>query len=316
MPRATSTTSAFTLGPALLFCPGIRPDRFGKAAARADAVIVDLEDTVVPVDKAEARAVVVAALTGGGAEGDAPVPALDPASTVIRINTVSPQEREADLLALADTPVRHVMVPKAADVELLDEVADTLPEVSLIPQIESPSGVLEAARIARHPGVEALFWGTEDMIAELGGTTSRTPDGAYREVIRHVRNSVLIAAGAAGVPAIDSIHTNFKDIKRLAVEAEDACASGFIAKACIHPQQVEPVRRAYTPMPAEVEWSKSLLAIFRKEAGVDADGAPATDPHDVGAFTFRGEMIDAPVVVQAQRIMARYDATRVRQPGE
>lgn len=312
MPRTAAVQAPFPFGPALLFCPGTRPDRFGKAAERSDAVIVDLEDSVNPAEKAEARAAVVTALTGG----DATVPSLDPATTMVRVNTVSPAESDADLAALADTPVRHVVAPKADDVDLLEQIAAALPQVALVPQIERPAGVLNALRIASHPAVEALFWGTEDMIAGLGGTTSRKPDGAYREVIRHIRHSVLVAAGAAGVPAVDSIHTSVKDMKRLAVEAEDACASGFIAKACIHPNQVGPVRRAYTPAAEAVEWAKALLAAFRQEAGTHDDGAPVTEAHAVGAFTFRGEMIDAPVVLQAHRIMSRYDATRVHQPGE
>ncbi|GAA1174831.1 HpcH/HpaI aldolase/citrate lyase family protein [Nesterenkonia xinjiangensis] len=312
MPRTATAQPPFPLGPALLFCPGSRPDRFGKAADRADAVIVDLEDAVTPAEKAAARAAVVAALTGGT---DA-VPALDPALTMVRINSRAPQDRDADLAALVETPVRHVVAPKADDVDLLDRIAATLPEVGIIPQIEGPVGVLNALRIASHPAVEALFWGPEDMIAGLGGTTSRKPDGTYREVIRHIRHSVLVAAGAAGVPAVDAIHTDFRDTKRVAVEAEDACASGFIAKACIHPNQVEPVRRAYTPAAEAVEWAKALLAVFRHQAGAHDDGTPVTEPHAVGAFTFRGEMVDAAVVLQARRIMSRYDATRVRQPGE
>lgn len=304
MPRPDAPVSSFTLGPALLFCPGSRPDRFGKAAERSDAVIVDLEDAVTTAEKPAARAAVVTAITGG----DDDVPALDPALTVVRLNGVSFGELDADLAALEGSPVRHVVVAKAEDLGVLDHVAAALPDARLIPQVESPIGVLNAPGLASHPAVEALFWGTEDMIAGLGGTTARTADGAYRSVIRHIRHSVLIAAGAAGVPALDAINTGIRDLPRLAAEAEDACASGFVAKACIHPQQVETVRRAYMPDAGEAEWAKALLVALRQEAGADAD------PLSVGAFSFRGQMVDAPVMLQAQRIMARYDATRVHRP--
>ncbi|GAB3193016.1 HpcH/HpaI aldolase/citrate lyase family protein [Nesterenkonia suensis] len=319
MPPQDVAAPRFPRGPAPLFCPGNRPDRFGKAAERADAAILDLEDTVTAAEKAQARVDVVTALTGG----DDDVPALDPAATAVRVNSISAQELDADLIALEGVPVRHVIAPKADDVVLLDHIAAALPGAGLIPQIERPLGVLNASALASHPAVEALFWGPEDMIAGLGGTTARTADGALREAIQHTRHSVLVAAGAVGIPAIDAIHTSITDLSPLAAEAEDACASGFVAKACIHPHQVETVQRAYTPVVEEVEWAKALLVAFRHEIeaadGADtADGAdpyPVAGPLAVGAFTFRGQMVDAPVVLQAQRIMARYDATRVHQPG-
>lgn len=311
-PSPSLDPAAFMLGPALLFCPGDRPDRFVKATGRADGVIVDLEDAVVPERKAEARQNIVQSLNWEE-------PGLDPARTLVRVNSpaLSGPEGElsedclADLEALEGTELKHIVIPKCEDAACLDAVARRLPHAWLIPQIETPGGVLRAEELARHPAAIALFWGTEDLIAGLGGTTSRRADGALRDVIRHSRERILLAAGASGVPAIDTIHTSIRDAQRLAAEAENACASGFIAKACIHPHQVEPVRTAYTPDASAVEWAKALLVEFQQQAGVDATASRIADPRAVGTFGFRGEMVDAPVVLQAQRVLYRYDATRV-----
>lgn len=302
-PSGAQQGSRLTLGPALLFCPGSRPDRFSKAAERSDAVIVDLEDAVVPGEKEQARHHLVQALNWEE-------PGLDAATTLVRVNTASSGELDADLDALAGTELRCVVVPKCESVEELDAVAERLPGVGVIPQIETPRGVLEAERLARHEAVVALFWGTEDLIAGLGGVTARRPDGTLRGVIGHIRHTVLLTAAACGIPAIDTICGSLTDSKRVAVESEDAAAEGFIAKACVHPDQVAAVRRAYTPEDAEVEWAKALIAAFEQEAGLAMDAGRHAEPTAVGAFSFRNQMIDAPVVLQAQRVLSRYDATR------
>lgn len=313
IPRPSSrpeggASGAFTLGPALLFCPGSRPDRFPKAAERADAVIADLEDAVGPGQKDQARQNVVHALNGEE-------PGLDPATTVVRVNTASSGERmlrehRADLDALAGTELRYVVLPKCEDPEELETVAQRLPGVGIIPQIETPRGVLNAAALAGHGSVAALFWGTEDLIAGLGGATARRPDGSFRGVIGHIRHTVLLTAAACGIPAIDTICGSLSDTRRLADESEDAVAEGFTAKACVHPDQVDTVRRAYAPEDADVEWAKALIAVFEQEAGLNAGSGRETAPTAAGAFSFRGEMVDAPVVLHAQRILLRDAAAR------
>lgn len=292
--------AAFTLGPALLFCPADRPERFAKAAARADAVILDLEDAVLPEHKAQARENLTQTLNW---EDE-----LAPEATVVRINGAESGEQPADLDAVAGTEIRWVIVPKAESPQELDEVAARLPGVGLIPQVETPRGVLEAAGLAAHPAVVALFWGTEDLIAGLGGAGARSADGTYLPVVRHARNQLLLTAGAYGIPAIDTIFTSLKDVARLGREAADAAAEGFIAKACIHPQQVPTVRDAYAPEPAQAEWAKALLVEFAVHAGIPADEAATADPARSGAFRFRSDMVDAPVVAQAQRIIQRHEA--------
>jgi citrate lyase subunit beta/citryl-CoA lyase len=280
-----SHDGGFGLGPALLFCPGDRPDRFAKAADRADAVILDLEDAVAAVSKDTARRAVVEASA-----------TLDPVRTVVRVNAVGTPEHALDVAALADTRLRTVMVAKAGPELLgsLPALATTLPGVRVLALCETAAGVLAAPELARRPEVVALMWGAEDLVASLGGTSSRRPDGAYRDVARHARSAVLLAAGAAGKAAVDAVHVDVGDLDGLRVEAEDAAASGFAATACIHPSHVPVIRAAYAPTPEQVTAARALL---------DAAAANPAGPDAV--FTHDGRMVDGPVLRHAEAVLRR-----------
>ncbi|MFC8923744.1 HpcH/HpaI aldolase/citrate lyase family protein [Cellulosimicrobium sp. NPDC057127] len=279
----TSGRAPFDLGPALLFCPGDRPDRFAKAADRADAVILDLEDAVAPAAKAAARRAVVEASA-----------TLDPDRTVVRVNAVGTPEHALDVAALADTRLRTVMVPKAGLDLLTSALTATLPGVRVIALCETAAGVLAAPELARRDEVVALMWGAEDLVASLGGTSSRHPDGTYRDVARHARASVLIAAGAAGKAAVDAVHVDIADLDGLRSEAQDAAASGFTATACIHPSHVTVIREAYAPTPDEVDDARALL-----------DAAAANPGGPDAVFTLDGRMVDAPVLRHAESVLRR-----------
>ena len=261
------------MGPALLFCPADRPDRFAKAADRADAVILDLEDAVAPEHKVTARD----ALTSSS---------LDPERTIVRLNAFDSGLFADDLVALAHTPYRTVMVAKAESAEQLSG----LDRFSVIALCETAAGVLAAPSIAALPQVVALMWGAEDLVASLGGTSSRFADGSYRDVARHARSSVLLAAGAYGKAAIDAVHVDVNDLAGLDAEARDAAASGFAASAVIHPSQVETVRTAFHPSEAELDWARRVIA------GAASNG---------GVFRLDGRMIDGPVVRHAERVVGR-----------
>ena len=262
------------LGPAILFCPADRPDRFAKAADAADAVILDLEDAVAPDAKDAARAAVAAAT-------------LDPARTVVRVNPAGTADHDADLAALAGTGFRAVMLAKTEDPSQCDALhAQGYRVVALC---ETAAGVEAAGAIARHPAVDALMWGAEDLVASLSGTASRFPDGRYRDVARYARARVLIAAGAAGVAAWDAVHLDIDDLDGLRAEAEDAAASGFAASVSIHPRQVAVIREAYAPTAAQLAQARALL-----------EAAAATP----GVFRFDGRMVDEPVLRQARRVLA------------
>ena len=259
------------MGPALLFCPADRPDRFAKAAERADAVILDLEDAVAPSDKPAARAAVARS-------------ALDPLRTIVRVNAAGSGELEADLAALAATGYRTVMLAKTSGA---DDVARCV-GYDVVALVETALGVHRVGEIAAADGVVALMWGAEDLTASLGGTSSRDGHGRYREVGRYARSAVLVAAGAHGRAAIDAVHLDIADVEGLAAEAADARASGYAATACIHPSQVAVVREAYRPTAAEVSWARDVLAA--------AEGV-------TGVFRWQGGMVDEPVLRQAERTL-------------
>ncbi|MEJ1921267.1 HpcH/HpaI aldolase/citrate lyase family protein [Microbacterium sp. KHB019] len=264
----------FDAGPALLFCPGDRPERFAKAAERADAVILDLEDAVSADAKADARAFVAAS-------------DLDPARVIVRVNAPDTADFVADLAMLAGSPFRTVMVAKTEDPAALDVFDATY---SVIALCETARGVSAADRIAAHDRVIALMWGAEDLVASLGGTSSRYSDGRYRDVARYARARVLMEAGAHGKAAIDAVHIDIDDAAGLAAEAVDAAASGFRATACIHPGQVATIREAYAPDAETLTWARDVLAAAEGERGV---------------FRFRGRMIDEPLLRHARSVAAR-----------
>jgi len=272
----------FLMGPALLFCPADRPERYQKAAERSDAVIVDLEDAVAPADKQRARGAILAQL---GATGD--VPELDPSRTIIRINPAGTEEFEKDLHCLKHTPYRHVMLAKAENAGQLK----ALEGYDVIALCETAAGIINAAAIAAEPNVVGLMWGAEDLLASLGGTSSRHDDGGYRAVALHARSAVLLAAGAFGKEAIDAVYVNIPDLEGLAAESRDAVASGFGSKACIHPSQVAIVRGAYAPAESDIAAAKELL-----EAAAAAGS---------GVFQFNGKMIDGPILRHAESTLRR-----------
>ena len=273
---------SFLMGPALLFCPADRPERYQKASERSDAVIVDLEDAVAPADKQRARGAILAQL---GSAGD--VPELDPSRTIIRVNPAGTEAFEKDMHCLKHTPYRHIMLAKAESAAQLRE----LEGYSVIALCETAAGIINAAAIAAEPNVVGLMWGAEDLLASLGGTSSRTDDGAYRAVALHARSAVLLAAGAFGKEAIDSVYVNIPDLAGLAAESRDAVASGFGSKACIHPNQVAVVREAYAPSAADVAAAKELL-----EAAAAAGS---------GVFQYKGKMIDGPILKHADATLRR-----------
>jgi citrate lyase subunit beta / citryl-CoA lyase len=272
----------FVMGPALLFCPADRPERYQKAAARADAVILDLEDAVAPADKQRARGAILAQV---GTTGDEPE--LDPSRTIIRVNPAGTEEFEKDLHCLAHTPYHTVMLAKAENPQQLEALAG----YQVIALCETALGVLNAPAIAAAPNVVALMWGAEDLLATLGGTSSRKDDGGYRAVALHARSSVLLAARAFGKEAVDAVYVNIPDLAGLAEEAADAVASGFSSKACIHPTQAAVVRGAYAPSEEDVAAAVALLQ------AASASGS--------GVFQHNGKMIDGPILKHAEAVIRR-----------
>jgi citrate lyase subunit beta/citryl-CoA lyase len=260
-------------GPTWLFCPADRPERYAKAAAAADVVILDLEDAVAPADKAAAREALLAT-------------PLDPERTVVRVNAATTPEHALDLAALADSAYRRIMLAKCESAEQVSALGG----YEIVALIESPLGLLQVDGVARAGNTVAVMWGAEDLVAGLGGSSTRRADGDYRDVARHLRSTTLVAAKAFGKLALDGVYLNFRDLDGLRAEAQDAVAVGFDAKVAIHPSQVAVIRETYTPDLEEVDWARRVLAEV---------------PNNRGVFAFEGRMVDGPVIAQAERILRR-----------
>ncbi|MGH3541621.1 MAG: HpcH/HpaI aldolase/citrate lyase family protein [Mycobacterium sp.] len=258
-------------GPAWLFCPADRPERFQKAAAAADIVILDLEDGVAAADRQVARDALV----------DVP---LDPTRTVVRVNPFGTADQQLDLQAVRHTPYDTVMLPKCEAAEHVSALAP----LDVVVLVESPMGALAITETVCVDNAVAVMWGAEDLFAVLGGTANRYPDGTYRDVARHVRSQSLLAARAHGRLALDSVFLDIKDLDGLRAEVDDAVAVGFDAKVAIHPSQLPVIRAGYAPSPDQVQWARHVLAAASDQRGV---------------FAFGGIMVDAPVLRRAERIV-------------
>lgn len=265
-------------GPALLFCPADRPDRYGKALAAADSVILDLEDAVGTASKDAAREAVLAS-------------PLDPERVILRVNGTHTPFHARDIETLRQTAYRTIMLPKAESRAQLEDVA-AAGDWDVVALVESALGMLRIEEIAAAPNVVALLWGAEDLMASMRGRSSRGPDGQYRDVARHARSSTLLAATAYGKLAVDAVYGNIPDLAGLAAEAEDAAASGFALKALIHPSHVPVVRAAFRPDERQVQWARRVLEAARA-GGVDGS-----------AVKLDGQMIDAPLLRQAEAVLA------------
>jgi citrate lyase subunit beta/citryl-CoA lyase len=274
-----------TRGPALLFCPGDRPERYEKAATLADSVIIDLEDAVAADAKVRAREALVASR-------------LSPDSTIVRLNPASTREFREDVAALHETLYRTVLLAKT---ETVDDVA-SLSDFEVIVLCESPRGVRNAEVLAGIENVVALTWGAEDLTAGLGGSSSRFPSGRYREFARYARSRILIAAASESKVAYDTVHLDIADVAGLGGEAEDAAASGFAGAMCIHPSQVEVIRAAFRSSDTSLAWAIEVLA--------------AADASEKGVFSHNGSMVDEPVLRQARRIIeSRTDVSNAGKEG-
>jgi citrate lyase subunit beta/citryl-CoA lyase len=278
--KPNNKTTWIPPGPALLFCPADRDERYDKAATAADMVILDLEDGVAAHDKAKAREVLVGSN-------------LDPTRTIVRVNQAGTADHKADLEALSNTNYELVMLAKSESVSDLRRLP-----FRVIGLCETPFGVLRASELAATENVVALMWGAEDLTATLGGRSSRKSDSTYRDVARFARIQVLLAARAHGRIAIDTVHPDIADREGLRVEAEDGAASGFSATACIHPSQVTVIQQAYRPSENEEAWARDVLELAQSARG---------------AFTSNGQMIDAPILQHAERILAQVNRSRPSQ---
>lgn len=271
----------------LLFVPGDRPERFAKAAATgADAIILDLEDSVAPERKGAAREAVAGFLDLPRAWEERPL-------LFIRINPLGAAQGGADLDLLDQVRPDAIILPKAegiASVEaLFNDVYDCPPILPIA--TETPAALFELGTFrACASRLAALTWGAEDLPAAIGATTAREADGSYTPPYQLARSLTLFAAHAAGVPAIETVYPDFRDLTGLAAYAARGRRDGFTGMMAIHPSQVPVINAAFTPSPEELAHARRVVALFAANPGA-------------GALQLDGRMVDAPHLRSAERLL-------------
>ncbi len=277
-----------------MFVPGHSTKMIDKAlGVPADAIMLDLEDGVVPAHKADARPLVAGGLGKPRAAGGP--------ARYVRVNGFSTADMALDLEAVVVPGLEGLVVPK---VETADEVAsialtlDLLERqrglaagtVQLMLAIETAKGLLAApALAAASPRVVGLMFGAEDFSRDIGLPTVRT--GIARDFI-HARSSIVVAATAAGVASIDGVWPDLKDIDGLQRDAVMARNLGFIGKSMVHPGQIDTVNAVFSPTEDEIAFARALIADFEKAV---AEGH--------GSISFAGKLVDRPIYQRAVRTM-------------
>ncbi|WP_435065182.1 HpcH/HpaI aldolase/citrate lyase family protein [Halobaculum sp. EA56] len=279
----------------LLYTPGDDRDMLETAVGTdADTVIFDLEDAVAPAAKEEARRTVRSTL--GDLEDPTP-------NVAVRVNPYDLSGR-ADVDAVvggAEHPPDSILLPKVDDAGPVEALHDQLaevgaPDVGIVPLIETAAGVIAAAEIAAAPGVTAVAYGDQDFTADIGATvTDDKTESLY------ARQRTVVAAAAAGVDALDTVHTDIGDTEGLREQTEFVVELGFDGKLAIHPDQIAVINEAFTPGEDELEWAEAVLA-----------GQERASDEDAGVFTVDGQMIDPPLVERARTIVRRAEAAGIR----
>lgn len=286
-----------------LFVPGDSERKLARAAdSGADALILDLEDSVAAERRPQARALVAEYLRD--AADDAGAPGSPGPALWVRINAMASGEATADLAAALGGPVRGVVLPKprgAADAVALDHAlsngearAGLAPgSVSILPiATELPAACFRLHEyIGATPRLAGLSWGAEDLAAGVGASASRNEDGRWLPTYELVRSLCLLAARAAGVAPIDTVFTDYRDLDALTASASAARRDGFTGMLAIHPAQVAAINEAFTPSADEVRRAGRVVAAFRAQPGA-------------GVIGLDGEMLDRPHLRQAEALLA------------
>ena len=267
-----------------LFVPADSEKKIGKALdSEADAIIFDLEDSVVPAQKAAARDI----LKGLPKRSDGP-------QWWVRINPPGSEFHKDDLELLGIGDIHGIVLPKAesgADVMELSHRTGTIPVHAIVTETAASLFGLLSYRDPALP-LAAMSWGAEDLSAALGAASKYDADGNLSFTYRLARSLCLAGAVAAGVQPVDGVFADFKDEAGLKLEAEAARREGFTGKLAIHPAQVPIINAAFTPSDDDVRHAEAIVAAF--EAHPDA-----------GVLSVEGKMVDRPHLVQARRILER-----------
>ena len=279
-----------------LFAPGDSEKKMTKAlAGPADIVLLDLEDAVATEAKPQARVMVHDFLTANTA---------DRARIWVRINPLDGPHTLDDLVAIMPGRPGGIMLPKVygrADVEQLDHYLTAFEAMSGIEQGSTPVIVLatETAEAMFHTGdykgaprVIALTWGAEDLADSIGASTNRNPDGSFSFTYELARSLTVLGAASAGVAAIETIQSDYRDLEGLRLRAEKVRRDGFRGMLAIHPAQVEIINAAFTPNAEELAEAREIVAVFAANPGA-------------GTVGWKGGMLDRPFLSRAQALLAQ-----------
>ena len=283
-----------------LFVPADGGSKLDKAVASgADAVIIDLEDSIAPERKETARTMALDFLKRARASNQRP-------RLLVRINGLDTGMTDADLDAVVAGRPDAVVFPKAeggASVVHLDakltarEAIAGVPEgqIKIVAQaVESASGLFAAGTFrSASARLIGLTWGPEDLSAELGAEANRDAQGELTAPYRLARSICLYAAAAAKLPAIETVYVDFRNSEGLRRDTEAARRDGFSGRLAIHPAQVAVINDVFTPTPAQVEKAKAVVAAFAAQPGA-------------GAIGIDGKMYDRPHLARAQALLARH----------
>ena len=287
----------------LLFIPGDSEKKLAKVdGCGADAVILDLEDAVAPTNKPAARRLVAEFLAARPREGRSP-------RIWVRVNPFDSGLALEDLAAVAGGAPDGIMQPKTdgpADVARLSHYLDAFEAANgtaagstgIIPVATETAcapfhlGAFATAGLARLAG---LTWGAEDLAAAVGASTNRGADGEWAFTYKMARSLCLLAAHAAGVPAIETLHADFRDEEGLRASCRAARSEGFTGRLAIHPAQVAAINESFLPSEAEIAFARRVQAAFA--------AAPGT-----GTVGLDGKMLDIPHLKAAQRVLAQAEA--------
>jgi len=283
----------------LLFVPADGGSKLDKAmASGADAIIIDLEDSIVPERKGQARAAALEFLKSAVSKKQRP-------RILVRINGLDTGMTDADLDAVVAGKPDAIVFPKAeggSTVIHLDakltarEAIAGLPEGSikiLAQAVESAAGLFAAGTYRdASKRLIGLTWGPEDLSAELGAESNRDEHGILTEPYRLARNICLYGAAAAKLSAIETVYVNFKNSEGLRRDTQDARRDGFIGRLAIHPAQVPIINEVFTPTAEQIAKAKMVVAAFAAQPGA-------------GAVGIDGKMLDRPHLIRAQNLLAR-----------
>jgi len=271
-----------------LFVPGDSERKQAKAlGGAADAIILDLEDSVAAAELPAARRRVSDVLNARSGTGKQQL--------WVRVNPPSSEQLREDLAAVLPGKPDGLVLPKVSSPREIAKVTQHTSVKLLVIATETPRAVLtlphwDLAGLGNR--LAGLTWGMEDLSAALGATRRTEIDGSLSFTFELARSLCLLTAAAAEVQAVDGVHADFRDNNGLAREAARACQDGFTGKLAIHPDQVPIINAAFTPSEAEVAQARRVVAAF------------AATPH-AGVIGLDGRMLDRPHLVQAQRILAR-----------